>query len=190
MNKWIKIGLIVIPVMMVAACGTTATKKQADTGAPVQGTEENAGGATTTPVAPNSGADASALGGSAATNNGGMTSAENDLLQTKVVYFEYDSSTVKDSDRAVIQAHANYLAQHPEAKVTLEGHTDERGTREYNIGLGDRRANAVKQMMLLSGAAAGQISTVSYGEERPASLGHDESAWAKNRRVEIVYSGS
>lgn len=190
MNKWIKIGLVVIPVMMMTACGTTATKKQAGAGAPVQGSEENAGGATTTPMAPSTGGDATALGGSSASSGGDMNGGAADLLQTKVVYFDYDSSGVKDSDRAVIQAHANYLAQHPEAKVTLEGHTDERGTREYNIGLGERRANAVKQMMLLSGAAAAQISTVSYGEERPASLGHDESSWEKNRRVEIVYSGS
>jgi peptidoglycan-associated lipoprotein len=96
---------------------------------------------------------------------------------------------VHDEDRAIIQAHADYLAQHPTVKVTLEGHTDERGSREYNIGLGERRAKAVAEMMKLMGVSADQISTVSYGEERPAALGHDESAWHLNRRVEIVYGG-
>jgi len=87
----------------------------------------------------------------------------------------------------VVGAHAKYLASHGSARVRLEGHTDERGSREYNIGLGERRAQAVRRALLLQGASEGQISTVSYGEERPAVPGHDEAAWAKNRRVEIVY---
>jgi peptidoglycan-associated lipoprotein len=87
----------------------------------------------------------------------------------------------------VVAAHAKFLAAHPAARVRLEGHTDERGSREYNIGLGDRRAQSVRRALLLQGASDAQISTVSYGEERPAVLGHDEAAWAKNRRVEIVY---
>ena len=87
----------------------------------------------------------------------------------------------------VVAAHAKYLAAHPSQRVRLEGHTDERGSREYNIGLGERRAQAVRRAMLLQGAVEGQISTVSFGEERPAVTGHDEEAWAKNRRVEIVY---
>jgi len=87
----------------------------------------------------------------------------------------------------VVAAHAKYLAGHPGTRVRLEGHTDERGSREYNIGLGERRAQSVRRALLLQGAADAQISTVSYGEERPAAPGHDEAAWAKNRRVEIVY---
>jgi peptidoglycan-associated lipoprotein len=86
-----------------------------------------------------------------------------------------------------VAAHAKYLAKMGGMKVRLEGHTDERGSREYNIGLGERRAQAVRRALLLQGAAEGQISTVSYGEERPAAAGSDEGAWAKNRRVEIVY---
>jgi peptidoglycan-associated lipoprotein len=189
MNKWIKLGLIIIPVVILGACGTTGAKKE-QAGAPVessqgQGTES----ATTTPVAPGGGAEAMPLPGGGGAMQGGAGGDMADLLSKKVVYFDYDSSTINDEDRAIIQAHANYLSQHPDTKVTLEGNTDERGTREYNIGLGDRRANAVKQMMLLMGVSAQQISTVSYGEERPAALGHDESAWHLNRRVEIVYSG-
>jgi peptidoglycan-associated lipoprotein len=87
----------------------------------------------------------------------------------------------------VVAAHAKYLAAHSGTRVRLEGHTDERGSREYNIGLGERRAQSVRRALLLQGAADAQISTVSYGEERPAAPGHDEAAWAKNRRVEIMY---
>jgi len=86
-----------------------------------------------------------------------------------------------------VASHAKFLAGHSGTRVRLEGHTDERGSREYNIGLGERRAQAVRRALLLQGASDAQISTVSYGEERPAVSGHDETSWAKNRRVEIVY---
>lgn len=184
MNKWIKVGLIIVPVLILSACGSTA--KRSGPGAPV-GSSSGAESATTTPVGPGGGAEAVPLpsDGGMMAGGGGATA---DLLSKRVVYFDFDSSAVRDDDRAVIQAHSDYLAQHSGVKVTLEGHADERGSREYNIGLGERRANAIKQMMTLMGVAAAQISTVSYGEERPAALGHDESAWQLNRRVEIVYA--
>jgi len=109
------------------------------------------------------------------------------LLATRVVYFDFDSSEIKGTGTDVVAAHAKYLAAHSGTRVRLEGHTDERGSREYNIGLGERRAQSVRRALLLQGAADAQISTVSYGEERPAAPGHDEAAWAKNRRVEIMY---
>ena len=109
------------------------------------------------------------------------------MLATRVVYFDFDSSEIKGTGTDVVAAHAKYLARHSDQRVRLEGHTDERGSREYNIGLGERRAQSVRRALLLQGASDGQISTVSYGEERPAVPGHDEAAWAKNRRVEIVY---
>jgi len=109
------------------------------------------------------------------------------LLATRVVYFEFDSSEVHGTGVEVVAAHARFLAANSATRVRLEGHTDERGSREYNIGLGERRAQAVRRALMLQGALDGQISTVSYGEERPAAAGHDEEAWAKNRRVEIVY---
>ena len=108
-------------------------------------------------------------------------------LSQRTVYFAFDSSHIEEENRVIIEAHAMWLAQHPGASVTLEGHADERGTREYNVGLGERRASAVRQLLALTGASGGQIKTVSYGEERPAVEGHDESAWRFNRRVEIVY---
>jgi peptidoglycan-associated lipoprotein len=109
------------------------------------------------------------------------------LLSNRTVYFAYDSSEITGPDRPVIEAHGRYLADNPSASVTLEGHADERGSREYNLALGERRANAVRQLMSLLGASGSQIRTVSYGEERPAADGHDESAWSLNRRVEIIY---
>lgn len=108
-------------------------------------------------------------------------------LGTRTIYFEFDSSDVPESERAAIEAHAGYLAEHSGALITLEGHADERGSREYNIALGERRANAVHRLMTLLGATSPQIRTISYGEERPAADGHDESAWQLNRRVEIIY---
>jgi peptidoglycan-associated lipoprotein len=109
------------------------------------------------------------------------------LLATRVVYFDFDSAVIQGQGVDIVAAHAKYLAANPQARVRLEGNTDERGSREYNIGLGDRRAQSVRRSMLLQGVSEGQITTVSYGEERPANPGHDEAAWAKNRRVEIVY---
>ena len=111
----------------------------------------------------------------------------NSELARRTVYFAYDSPTVLGPDRVIVEAHARYLASNPGAAVTLEGHADERGSREYNVGLGERRASSVRQMISILGAAAQQIRMVSYGEERPAVEGHDESVWSQNRRVEIVY---
>ncbi len=108
-------------------------------------------------------------------------------LSVRIIYFEYDSSNVKEEYRPVVEAHALYLSQNPGTTMTLEGHADERGSREYNLALGERRAQSIKQQMLLLGANADQIRLVSYGEERPAIDGHDEYSWQQNRRVEILY---
>jgi len=109
------------------------------------------------------------------------------LLANRIVYFDFDSAEIKGAGIDTVAAHAKYLAAHAGVRVRLEGHTDERGSREYNIGLGERRAQSVRRALLLQGVTDAQVSTVSYGEERPAAPGHDEAAWAKNRRVEIVY---
>lgn len=108
-------------------------------------------------------------------------------LADRVVYFEFDRSDIPTQHLNTLDAHARYLVQNPNVKVRLEGHADERGSREYNIGLGDRRAQAVRRILLFQGVANDQVSTVSYGEERPAVEGHDEKSYAQNRRVEIVY---
>jgi peptidoglycan-associated lipoprotein len=105
----------------------------------------------------------------------------------RLVYFDFDSSEIRPEFVATVAAHARTLSGNASLKVRLEGHTDERGSPEYNIGLGERRAQAVKRALLLQGVGEAQVTTVSYGEERPAVAGQTEEAWAKNRRVEIVY---
>jgi len=106
---------------------------------------------------------------------------------TRVIYFEFDSSEVHLDDRVVVEAHAQLLAANPDAEVVLEGHADERGSREYNVALGESRANGVRDMLRLLGVADHQVRTVSFGEERPAVMGQEEESWARNRRVEFAY---
>lgn len=108
-------------------------------------------------------------------------------LQQRVIYFDFDRYEIPAQYRDIVAAHARYLSTSGSAKARLEGHTDERGSREYNIGLGERRAQAVRQALMLQGTGDSQLVTVSYGEERPAAAGSEETAWAKNRRVEIIY---
>ena len=110
------------------------------------------------------------------------------IQQKNVVFFDFDSSEIRSEYVPVVAAHAQYLVKYPTARVRLEGHTDERGSREYNIGLGERRAQAVRRALLAQGVAESQITTVSYGEERPAVEGGDEAAFAQNRRVELVHA--
>jgi len=108
-------------------------------------------------------------------------------LSTRVIFFEYDSFEVKPEYRDVLKAHADYLSAHPNLVVTLEGHADERGSREYNLALGEKRALEVRRQAVLLGANATQVRTFSYGEEKPLVEGQDEQSYARNRRVEIVY---
>ncbi|HEY4215132.1 MAG TPA: peptidoglycan-associated lipoprotein Pal [Steroidobacteraceae bacterium] len=142
------------------------------------------------PAEATAGTEASGAGGA----NAGSVGSDDEtagpqagLLAKRVIYFDFDNSEIKGEGTDIVAAHAKYLAANPTARVRLEGNTDERGSREYNIGLGERRAQAVRRALLLQGASDGELSTVSYGEERPATPGNDETAWAKNRRVEIVY---
>jgi len=106
----------------------------------------------------------------------------------KVVYFDYDRSEIREQDRAALDANGKYLAANPKLKVRLEGHADERGTREYNLALGEHRAQAVKRYLGILGVSEQQISTLSYGEEKPQDANHSETSWQMNRRVEITYS--
>jgi peptidoglycan-associated lipoprotein len=126
-------------------------------------------------------------------DTGSTLTAEQAALQElqragMVIYFDYDRAEIKPEYVSVIAAHAKYLNAGAGRKVRLEGHADERGSREYNIGLGERRAQSVRRALLLQGVTEDQITTVSYGEERPAVQGSDEAAYAKNRRVELVYT--
>lgn len=113
--------------------------------------------------------------------------AKADLLAQRRVHFAFDSNAIDEEARAIIQAHAEYLVANPQIKLKLEGHCDERGTREYNLALGERRAQAVAQLMRVLGVNGSRITNTSYGEEKPLAPEHDESAWRLNRRVEIIY---
>jgi len=110
-------------------------------------------------------------------------------LSNRVVYFQYDSSSVRLEDQETLAAHAEYLGLNPNVTVRLEGHTDNRGAREYNLALGERRALAIRQILMLQGASINQFQITSFGEERPAVEGDDESVWQQNRRVELKYVG-
>jgi len=105
----------------------------------------------------------------------------------RVIYFDYDTSELRPEFLDIVAQHGRYLAENPDARVRLEGHTDERGTREYNIGLGEDRAKSVQRMLQLQGVSAEQLNTVSYGEELPVDEAHNSDAWAKNRRVNVIY---
>jgi len=109
-------------------------------------------------------------------------------LRQRVVYFDLDRSEIRPEFQAAVACHASYLHQFPGARVTLEGNADERGSREYNLGLGERRGNAVSSSLGSAGASSSQLNVVSYGEERPVCKDHSEGCWQKNRRVEIVYT--
>lgn len=113
----------------------------------------------------------------------------NNILSHRNVYFDYDKYNVKPEFQAMIEAHSKYLADHPSVKVTLQGNADERGSREYNLALGQKRAVAVKQALNVLGVQDKQIETISFGKEKPKALGHDEASWAENRRVDLVYPG-
>lgn len=111
----------------------------------------------------------------------------NSMLAKRSVFHSFNSDAVQSESTAIVQAHAKYLADNPGRKVRLEGNTDERGSSEYNLALGQRRANGIKKMLILGGANANQVEAVSFGEEKPKATAHNESAWSQNRRTDIVY---
>jgi len=184
MNKLVMSALF---AALLAGCASTQTP---DSGAPV---EERTPGAGTTGStgASTAGSSGSGVAGTA-TPGAGLSNAlrdPNNILSKRSVYFDYDSDAIKDQYRPLIEAHARYLQANRAARVTIQGNTDERGSREYNIALGQRRADSAKRMMQLLGATETQIETVSFGKEKPKNNGHDEAAWAENRRDDIVYPG-
>lgn len=167
--------LISAAMMWAVGCSTTSTTTDAGTAGGGSESGSQAGGASSYGVS----------GGGM--SSGALVTAE-DLKQLRTVfYFDFDKAVVRQEGFADLEAHARYLAQNPSASVRLEGHADERGTREYNIALGERRAQSVDRLLVVNGATAGQVETVSYGEEKPAVLGHDAQSWSQNRRVELKY---
>lgn len=180
--------ILLIPSLAVAIALTgCASKKPATTAAGTGTVTSNSG---TTGANTSGAGSTTVLSGAeleAANAANAAAAALRTALTTRVVNFDYDSSQLSQKDFATLNAHARYLAQTNGAKVTLAGHTDERGTREYNMALGERRALAVQTFFLTNGVSQSQLDTVSYGKEVPVNEMTSESAWAENRRVEIKY---
>ena len=187
MKIWMKTVIAILPALMLLGCGTSGEVEDATDGGVSTSAEDSGSSATTSGVGSGGATSGEGMGESAAAFQGDALDDPNSLLAKRVVYFDFDKSDIKGEFRDVIQAHAEYLANNANVSITLEGHADERGTREYNIALGERRAIAVQKMLTLQGASASQVNVVSYGEERPAALGHDEDAWSLNRRAEFIY---
>ena len=173
-----RLSIILLLGLSLAACSGSETKEETSDAEVVDNS--------TTVDSGDTGATATGIGDEGAASVNPLDDPQSPLY-IRVIYFEYDSSEIRGEYRAAVEAHANYLANNPNTIINLEGHADERGSREYNLALGEKRAQAVKRQMVLLGASAGQIRVVSYGEERPVIDGHDESSWAQNRRVEIIY---
>ncbi len=184
MRKALSFAIVVLLGLTVAACGgKKGVKGEEGAGAVV---DER--GVSTQGVEGAIGPDGQPIGaGEGLGTMAGPTAADGALLDKRRVYFDYDSAAIEGESRGVVEAHANYLVDNPSLNIVIEGHTDERGTREYNLALGERRANAVSRLMQALGVTPDRIQTISYGEERPVALEHGESAWSLNRRAEILY---
>jgi len=171
-------SLLILLVAVSLSLGACGKKPKADDGTASQSTEVGSD---------TSGADSNAANAGVVGEGSDAPGPMEGVLAKRIIYFDFDSSEVRGDGTEIVAAHARYLASNTNQKIRLEGHTDERGSREYNIGLGERRAQAVRRALMLQGAGDVQLATVSYGEERPAAASSDEAAWSQNRRVEIVY---
>lgn len=174
--------LILLMAMALSACDEIV-KPDGENGA-TDSSAEGRNGAQVGSVDGEGGGAGQAL---SASYEAGAINDANSVLAERIIYFAFDSSKIGDDFIELVKHHGKYLSANVSANIRLEGHTDERGTREYNIALADRRAQSVKRLLMFQGAASDQISIVSYGEEKPASLGHDEASWHLNRRAELVY---
>lgn len=175
--------LFILPILMgtLAVTGCANRKPVDSTTSTTPPTSSDNTGATTQPFDPYANIDQT--GGSAI----GVTDENRPLLAQRVVHFEYDSSDILGSAYPVLQAHAQFLNANSNSRIALIGHTDERGTREYNMALGERRAKSVEAFLMSNGVNKAQLETVSYGKEQPLNEASNESAWSENRRVEIKY---
>ena len=165
--------------LVVAACATTDVPSNDTAPAP--------GAVSASPAVAQKSAGREVAGTRSASAAKATPAAPKGVPGQRSVYYDFDRADVKPEFRPTIEAHARYLRENADARVTIEGNGDERGSREYNLALGQKRAEAVQKMMRLSGAADGQIEAVSFGEEKPKALGHDEASWAENRRSDVVY---
>ena len=170
--------------VLLAGCGTSPTQTQAP--AAVEDRKPGADGGKpveTSPVKP-----IDVTGGPSGSALAPLKDPAN-ILSKRSIYYDFDKFDVKDEFRGLVEAHAKYLRENPAARMLIQGNTDERGSREYNVGLGQRRSDSLRKMMTLLGVKETQIESVSLGEEKPACSEHSEDCWAKNRRGEVLYSG-
>lgn len=184
LKKWILLGVAPILTLVVAGCSSVATTDAGGTG---NTTAAAAPAPSVTAPAPQATPAAAPAASSTPTAAATKPAADSIADVAKLIYFDYDSSAIKPEFRAVIEAHARFLQANPSRSVTIAGHADERGGTEYNLALGQRRADALRQMLVLLGVNSSQIETISYGKEKPAVRGSNEAAWSKNRRDEITY---
>lgn len=175
--------ILLTAVGLLGLLGGCQTTPKTETGVPVEERTPDTSGAATT------GATGAGVSGSATTGTANPLKDPRSVLSKRSVYFDFDQYNVKDEYKPLVEAHAKYLVGNKTAKMTIQGNCDERGSREYNIALGQRRADNVKRMMQLYGATDSQVETVSFGKEKPRNTGHDEGAWAENRRDDLVYAG-
>lgn len=183
MKRIVSIACLLAGVALLAGCPKKPMTKEP----PTAGSQ--VGGSANTGSADGASTNGSAFGNDANGAGGRGTDADaNGSMAGKIIYFDFDKSEIRPEFADIVSSNAKNLTSHPNLRLKLEGNTDERGTREYNIGLGERRAQAVRRALMLQGVAETQITTVSFGAERPAAEGDDESAWTKNRRVELVYT--
>ena len=178
------VKLFILPALAAAVIMTGCANRKPT--APVDATQNPTGASTvnTEGLSEDAALNAQNLAGASAK---GVTAANKAFLAKRVVHFNYDSSELSNEDLQTLQAHAQFLVANASSRVALTGHTDERGTREYNMALGERRAKAVESFLVTSGVSTNQLEAVSYGKEMPINPGHDENAWKENRRVEINY---
>jgi len=177
-----QIALCILVAAMAAGC---ASKDPKDTGV----TEMSKGGTTGTTGQTGTTGKTASIDDKRPTGTG-LTDAEISRLAKRSVYFDYDSNAVKDEYRGLVQDHSrNMTTAKRDARIRIEGNADERGSREYNLALGQRRAEAVKRVMTVLGVSDSRIETISFGEEKPKASGHDEASWAENRRADIRYTG-
>ena len=175
---------IALITALLAACQAAPTAEQSP--ADVEDAKKNAAGAQSSGVQDRSVAKVDLTG----KNQGrSLLTDPNSILSKRSIYYDYDKFDVKDDYKALVEAHARYLRDNPKTKMLIQGNTDERGSREYNVSLGQRRSDGVKRMMVLLGAREDQIESVSLGEEKPQSEGHNEDAWSRNRRSDMLYNG-
>ena len=184
--------------MFVSACATSQDQVIEDDGAPVEDQTQAQSDPVDDSATSSDAADASGIDDSesdvvtAIADDTPRTASEmlqqaDGVLSNRTIYFEFDSAKLTDESLTILETHGDFVAGNGEVSIRLEGHADERGSREYNIALGDRRAQSVRRVLLFQGASVDQIDTVSYGEEKPAIGGHTDEAWNRNRRVELIY---